>query len=413
MRKNTSRRFLSIALWAGAVGLWACQQDVALQGFDPNEGFDPDRRGRRENRTLASAFETTFRDSINTTGTRPFVSLGRFRGLEARVLLRFAPVPVGLEVIDAAILLRTNAVIGDKTQKTSFLATVHEITASWDDSTVTDENFQDAFDPMAIAAVEVRSVDRGADTSNVETVRIALDSLAVALVKDSTSLFRQNGVLLQAPNATFIKEFFSSNNDANIPQLQITVRSDTTDEDQSLFLDVVEDAFIVRELEPLPEGLLYLDNLFTNQVVLKFDFSDIPREAQINRADLRINLVDELSIIKSGGLRLENNGFALEMRRLLKEFDPNEAPELDNQLTVLGLVSTPENPVLLPGSQFAAVFRRYVQEWVNETTENHGMLVRAITPGFDVSRLVIRPTAQANKQGPALEIEFSVAPNFP
>lgn len=407
--------YLTVALTL-LILFFGCKNDLPLQGFDPEDGFDPRRRGQFTTEVLGTLEEVTFSDTVTVTGRSPFLALGEYKGVEARILMKFAPMPDSLDVLSAAILLRTNAIFHDRTNKTSFTATCHEALSEWADSTVTYDSFGDAFDPTPIASIEMLSVDRGSDTLNVETVRIELDSLVLEQVLfDSTSNFNRNGIVIKANGATFIKEFFSVNNEANRPQLELRVAGEDSGEVNRIFVEVQQDAFVARELNRLPSDLLYVDYLFTRHVVLKFDLSHIPRETLINRASMKINLNKAYSIIKSDGVANLNNGFALMIERLKAPFQPGADVEIDSsRVQVLTVVPEQPNPVVVPDGQFASAFRRFIQDWVDGSAENHGMIMRTFTSGFDVSRLAIQTSTPTDSTaGPILEIEYSVAPNYP
>ncbi|NIU23868.1 DNRLRE domain-containing protein, partial [candidate division KSB1 bacterium] len=153
--------------------------------------------------------EVTFRDTVTNTGSSPFLLLGAFRDIETRILLKFDSIPDTVEVIDATILLRTNAIVGETRDKTAFTATVHQVTSDWDESTVSFENFQDAFDPNPLASSEILSVDRepaSGEDLDVEIVSFDLAPEVIESLTDSTSMFNRFGVFIDfSSDSRFIK----------------------------------------------------------------------------------------------------------------------------------------------------------------------------------------------------------------
>ncbi|MFQ5636934.1 MAG: hypothetical protein ACE5IR_02935 [bacterium] len=397
------------------VGLSSCSGDLPVQGFNPDDGFDPDNKGSISNVVIGTMQEVAFSDTTTVTGRSPFLLLGAFQDIETRILMKFEDIPDSMIIRTATILLRTNALLGETNTKGRFTATVHNVMSDWGDSTVTDESFGDAYEASSIGSVEMLSVDRGVagiDSVDVETVRIELNEMGLDAIRDTTSLFRQHGVLIDFENSTFIKEFFSQNNQSRLPQLLLTVDGDSIASDR-VFVDVAEDAFIVKQLVGLPQGPLYVDNIFSHQFVIKFDLSNIPRESTINKAKLDFNVIPELSVLPGHTLS-STDGITVQINRLQETYNPANTIRIDSTFTpILAVVNPSDASLSLPRIEFTALFRLLFQQWVSQDVENHGFVMRTFTPGFNVSRVAFGSTVNGSESGPKLELDFTVAPTNP
>lgn len=402
---------VSWLIWGG------CSEDMPIQGFNPDEGFDPNNKGRIQSTVMATVEEVTFSDTVTVTGRSPFLLLGAFSDIETRILLKFDQIPDSVNVLGANILLRTNGLVSQSDNKSSFRASVHEVTAVWYDSTVTDESFQNAFDPNSIGGAEIISVDRGllaGDSLIIETVRIELGVQGVEFIGDSTSLFNRFGALIDFSNSSFIKEFFSENNSRYRPQLELTVAGDSTDT-KKVLIDVIEDAYLVSERIEPPAGPLYIDNIFSNQCVMKFDFSNIPRESTVNRAELQLNVLPEFSVLKGNNTFSQlNDGLTFQIQRLAAPFEAPNSFTIDSTFTpILANVNRSDASTTIPGQQFRGLFRQMIQQWVSQQVENHGFVVRTFTPGFDVSRVAFASSTSFPNDAPKLQIDFTTSPTIP
>ncbi len=54
-----------------------------------------------------------------------------------------------------------------------------------------------------------------------------------------------------------------------------------------------------------------------------------------------------------------------------------------------------------------------LQFWVTEDFENLGLLLRASTPGLDISRVAFHSLATDSTLAPRIEVDFSTAPGTP
>jgi hypothetical protein len=382
------------------ISLYGCSDDRPIQGFDL---ADPAERGEVINLTLSSIeLEETFRDTTAATGASAILSLGLFDNREARILLKYENIPDTLLIVGASIVLFTRNVIGESMQP--FTATIHQVTNDWEEFSVTDETFQNSFDANVLGTASI--FPTVGDTSAVdslaavEAVRIDFDNpqLVIDWV-DSTSMVDNYGVLINFSNSNFIKDFFSINNDANQPRLELYFLRNGSERDTT-FTVASADAFLVRSLTEPSVGPLYVDNVFSRQSIVKFDLSSIPRESTINKAILQLNVKRENSI-------LTNDGVAIQIIRLAEPFIAPNVFKTDSLFNpIVALVKESETFVSIP-------IRTMLQAWTSLAVENHGFLIKTGTPGRDVSRVSFFSSAVDPSLAPKITIDYTVAPEVP
>ncbi|NIR51026.1 DNRLRE domain-containing protein, partial [candidate division KSB1 bacterium] len=182
---------------------------------------------------------------------------------------------------------------------------------------------------------------------------------------------------------------------------------------KTISINANEDAYLPRKLAEPPHGPLYVDNVFSRQIVLKFDLSSIPRESTINQATLTLNVLGDLSIIKDNGVSQLTNGITIQLNRLAKPFEsPNDLKVDSLAASVSETITQSTTSIVIPNESFRDVFRRLIQAWVSERAENHGFVIRTLTPGFDISRVAFRSSDQS-EFAPKLELDFTTAPSNP
>lgn len=381
----------------------ACSNDMPIQGLDL---ANSDEIGIIDSTSITTlSLEEAINDTLNPTGSSPFLLLGESDNFSTQILLKFDNLPDSIEdVTHAAIILKTNALLGRKDTKRSFTASVHQITTAWEENKVTVENFQDAYDLTNLGTAEMLSVDReffNGDSVTFEKVRIELTSEAVEIVEswaDSTSGVENDGFLIDHENSDFIKEFFSKENVSHFPILEIGVvrngRSDT------LQINATEDAFLAKNDEILPDGPLYVDNIYSRQAILKFDFSQIPRESTVSRATLEMNVFNQNNVIT-------DEGFTLIINRLAKPFESLDSLSIESGVSAI-VSSVGKN-----ATQISIPIGGLIQSWVNQTEDNYGFIIRAGTPGRDISRVAFFSTAMDPEKAPKIVVDFTVAPSIP
>ena len=390
--------------------LTSCGSDKSIQGFNKDDGFDPNDKGVVGHTLITTLeIEETFSDTLVATGNAPLLLLGAFKNIETNILLKFENIPDTVTITNATISIRTRELLGDNRNKSSFMARIHAVREDWEEGKVTEDNFANSFDANAIASAEILSVAGTALDSNltrIETVRFSLNSEGVDLVKSWADTTSENfGFLVNfdPDQSLFIKEFYSKDALTQpLPTLDLEILDGT--EKDTLFIPVTADAYLFSSLIEPPAGRLYVDNVFSRQTVVKFDLSGIDSLATINRADLILTLDRDNSII---GV----DPFILQMITLDTPFESPESVELGTisvDPLVIPLITRDMTTVTIP-------IRRLIQLWVNNRIDNNGFLIRAaaVQLGMDVARLAFRSTAMDSAASARLQIDFTTSPKIP
>ena len=211
---NSLKMKLPPALCLLLVVVIGCREDNALQGFDLLTA--PNGQRAVDTTTVRVLVEATFQDTLTATGSSIFLDLGQIDNVQSRALLRFKAVPDSIDISKVTLILDTNTIIAQGQTKSRFLASVHRVTSDWEESTVTSEDFGDAFELAALGEAEIVStgaVVTGFDTLSTESIRFEFNQDGVDLVSDwaDTTLPDNFGILIDFEDAAFVKEFIAGN----------------------------------------------------------------------------------------------------------------------------------------------------------------------------------------------------------
>lgn len=393
---NSLKMKLPPALCLLLVVIIGCREDNALQGFDLLTA--PNGQRAVDTTTVRVLVEATFQDTLTATGSSIFLDLGQIDNVQSRALLRFKAVPDSIDISKVTLILDTNTIIAQGQTKSRFLASVHRVTSDWEESTVTSEDFGDAFELAALGEAEIVStgaVVTGFDTLSTESIRFEFNQDGVDLVSDwaDTTLPDNFGILIDFDDAEFVKEFIAGNSAFNQPRLEIVGLKSNGEQDTVLTV-VDEDAFLAREMSELPGGPLYIDNVFSWQTVLQFDLSEIPRESTINEAILEIDVDKSVTQVKS-------SGFSIRIDLLSAPYVPPTSFKIDSTFFPFAALVVPTTGTM------TTVLTSLVQFWVTGEIENNGIILRAVNPGSDVTRVALHSGQSNPGRGPRLKLKFS------
>ena len=360
---------------------------------------DPSQLGQRRQTTTVVGLDSTAGKVVNTFGTAN-LWLGKFDNLESRFLMRFAQLnlPDTVTLLAAKLKLHGNLVQG---RGADFDATLHQVTAAWDSIKVTwgSGNFPVGFNPSPMNTQRVSAV-KGDSTI------FTLDPTVVASWRTASG--REQGLLVQAPNATFMKAFGSHFSTPKQPVLElITLKKGNTKNDTTRFSPTVS-IFLFQRLSPLRQGPLYVGLGEQHVSTLFFDVSAIPSNATISRA-LMIFEVDTLnSVFYSNRLDLQ-----------LSYIGPFEVPSYSfNPLrfepfgSYLDTLRTAElDTVGAASQQVTFAIATAVQQWVSDAKNNHGVILFPISfLARDVARAAFYSRETAPARAPKLQIEYTLPP---
>jgi len=373
-----------------------CKSDRPIEGFDLV--LDPSIIGKIDTVSALSLFESSFLDTLVSTGASPFLGLGSFSNIESRILLRFSDIPDTVDITKAVLVMDTNTLFSDGRSKSEFKAVVRKINEPWDEGTVNDVNFNyDTTSFISQAIVKSRIADfSSADSSGIESIRFEFDAAGVALVQSwvSPTASDTHGVLIDYEDGGFIKEFFSRNGTITItrPRIELQVSKNGVIVDTLVSLPT-SDAFLVRKLAEPDEGPLYMDNLFSHQSFIKFALDSIPQFSTINRAELVLNL-DKASS------RLKDTSFSFLVASLSEFSSPNSA-EIDSLVPFISSNLYPST------TELRINLRGMLQLLTSQGRKSDGFLLRATSQGRDVSRAAFYSRATDKLLAPKIEVEYT------
>jgi len=357
----------------GIVFLIGCRDDKALNGYDLIS--DPTIIGNVDSTIILTAEYDTFQsDTISSTGLSTFLEIGQSDNIRTYSLLKFSAISDTAEIIDARLILNTNTLFSEGRSKSAFTATIHQVLTDWQEESVKYENLPQ-YDPTALSNTTIISSAASADMDSffVETVTFEFDNAGITLLQSWQDTLNNNfGFFINHENSNFIKEFFSDNSSINQPRLELEIENSNGRD--TVLVAATEGAFVVDKLSTLPNGPLYVDNLFTNETVLKFNFSEIPKETVVNNAMLKLNFNEDISTLKASGLRFR-------MFLLAEPYTDPESVKIDSTFSPIDDTVFPsENPTNVSVT-------RLLQFWLTEDIKPYGLLIRARTPGLDISKV--------------------------
>jgi hypothetical protein len=288
MKKNAVPLFGFLLF--GVLFFLACNNDTPLSGRQ--DLIDGGERGNILRSSITAAADSTAGKVVNTSASS-FLLVGAFKDIESRILLRFDPLPDSGTVVAAKLRLPAEEATG---QTGSFDATVHQATMPWKESEVIwgEKDFPVQFNPAMDTRQIVATV---ADTT--DTIAFNLNPQVVARWFSSLSQSSRdtNGVLLQAPSATFIKAFSSRVNSSRQPFLEVTTRTRVGSRDTTITArrPATAAVFVFKRKMPPPAQRLQVGAGESLQSVLAFDFKKIipdtiPKSATISRALLTLEV---------------------------------------------------------------------------------------------------------------------------
>jgi len=327
---------------------------------------------------------------IINNGLSPLLQLGAFNNTESKILIRFSSFPPGVTVRSASLILPTHHFLGDGPD---FEATAHRVTSDWQDTTVTNDNFNDAFDPLSVGSRMVAAVDS-------DSVVIALDNALISGWLGGT--ISNYGVLVQAPTATFAKQFHSRSSVLGQPILRLAYTNNNVDSTKDV--GAASDAFIFKVVLPPPVGPLYVTHGTDFNSLLKFDLTSFPPEATVNRAQLilTVDLANTYLTSDQMVLRLMNIG--------KNSIDPLTATK-DSTFQIDGIV--------VGDSTANVVFevRALVQSWLRAADDpnrlkNFGVVLDASSPDIDLQQLAIESKESNPVLAPKLKIDYTLPPRI-
>ena len=373
----------------------SCSEKTPTNAFD--DLADSTLVGTLKTLNLAKP-DTAFSGSIIvSSSSSPFLFLGSEDGKNVSVALRFFNLPESLVVTEAKLVWVADTIYtGTPTGTVS--ATVHEIKQDWELAKLRFEDTQNDFFEPAPAGnfdVPVQSVR--------DTFFVDIDpNLVNKWIGLQDSL--RNGILIRPQGAFFVQRFLSLNATTNQPKLQL-FHEDTT---RTSPIETIAsgDASIIEVVTPPASGSYYVGNGVEYKTLLKYDLSEIPKEATINRAQLVVNINSTHSYLSA------DDPFVIGVEAVLSELTDLDAG-VDSLILNSKIRLITNSVAVLPSTSTLTInLNDLVQSWTSGQQANYGMLLETRSTGRDLYRMAIYSGELEPERAPKLEIQYSVPPTY-
>lgn len=374
--------------------LLACNNDKTIPLS--SDFADPSQLGQRQQATQTIGIDSTANRIANSFGTI-YLWLGKYDNVETKVLLRFAKLslPDTVAVVASTLKFHGSLVQG---QGADFEATIHEVTSAWDSSTVTwqsDIFQQSLFNPTPMDRQQV-------NTNKGDSTTFTLDPAVVSSWRTTEGW--KKGVLLQAPNATFMKAFHSHYRTPLQPTLELVTLKRSSTKNDTTRLSPIASVFVFNRLNMLPQGPIYVGLGEQHQSTLFFDVSTIPTNATISRAFVTLEADTLNSAFYSNRIDLELARASIDFGLNPLQFDPSRLSS-----DSLSIVDIDSINATMPKITFSV--RSTVQLWVASPQSNFGLvLLPSSFTGRDVTRVAFYSRETDVARAPKLQIEYTLPP---
>jgi hypothetical protein len=334
------------------------------------------------------------------TGNSNYLHLGHIAGFHSAILLKFTSFPTLKDtfVLDSAVVTLTpNQVFRDSVIFHQGFVRLSWVTDEWSEGSVVLDSLPNW---GMYPSLEVPWSITPADSEELVL------SLSPAVVRswidgDTTN----QGLLLEMVNEPgFCRQYFASEATVSYrPTLDLyytwydsgeagwqEYQSDTT-------AYAIDDAFIVTDDIEIADDILMIGNGVSYRSLLWFNVTDsLPIfGVSIHRADLTLHIDPDHPLT----FRSVPSGLRQRLESLSWLEDPLH-PD------VSGLVS---QSVLLDTASFTIGLSGYVRDWIEEPSENFGVLIRSDNEGWDVAREVFYSRAAADTAvWPELRIVYTL-----
>lgn len=359
--------------------------------------------------------DSTTAGEIVNTSSAGFLLLGTKKNLESRILFRFDPLPDTGQVVEAKLRLPVDEAKGETG---SFTAAVYQATSPWSESKIIwekDKEFPVQFDP---APMDEQSITATV-SDTTDTVAFNLNPAVVASWQSAKGTNRDTmGVMIQAPSANFMKEFYSRASSQRQPFLELRHRVRISGRDSTVASRRLATAAVFvfkRSGAPLPDNRLYEGNGEKFQSVAVFTLSDIlpdtiPQNATVNRAKLILQTDVANSFFVDTDSRL-----TFSLYYALKKYGLDTLKTTADSLLVLQA-----NSIGASNTTIEFNVTSLVQSWVRtppqirQPPESYGYLyLLPEFPAISLARAAFYSHEAEVAQAPKINIEYTTPPKTP
>ena len=313
-----------------------------------------------------------------------YLEIGKYKGVESKIWMRFKDFPEDIEVTSAYLKLIPNYVYGE--DNAPFTAKVYEPIEMLTNELEYDLNYYpDEFGSFTVSN----------SYEEPDSVFIDPELINKWVQAGPDSSINKGMLLVFEEDASFLKEYFSLNTATidvdKIPKLYFTFIREGVIRD-SIFAPNGGDVFLIKGADPDTTSEIILSNFDIYRSILYFDVSEIPKSAIVNKAILHIENDPDLSNVKTFEEKIISTPL------LSADWD---AVEISTGTKKTGTFSR---------SGLEINIRNFVRDWVNGSMINNGLLLYSETEGTDARYFKFIKTQADTLFSPRLEIYYSVPP---
>lgn len=395
---NQNLKYVFPVLLSLGILILACQSSSNLPNSFDQRVAEENTIGQIKQLVVESQ-KTDFYGTEVITGASEYLILGKYEEITSWILFRYGfsglPVPDSSKIDSVQLWLYPSAARGDSTAQ--FQATAHlmgDLNYRWDELNMKWSTFAQDFEPTPLSEpVDVNSLEGDAIVFNFDIQQFTTpDSLL-----DSTII--ENGFCIRfdpTESVDLLKRFYSCDYATTSLRPTLRIISKYRGVVDTTYDYSAHDVFIVNStgLPADSSQFLYTGRGYAYHSLLDFDISEIPENATVNRARLKLVFAEETSIL---GMDPDIN------IRLYPVTDwPDRPEDVSIDSTTTGATSsTIEDTITVE-------LRGKVQEWTAQLDANYGVFIRALNEGDDVSRMVFYGPPADSLVRPKLIIDYTI-----
>ena len=331
------------------------------------------------------------------TGGGTFLYVGAGDNKSAATLVKFTNLPQSIQVNGAELELRSTSNMGIINGNVD--VTIHKVNDDWVDSTVTADTFGNAFDPAIMSTFSFTVAD-------TDTVVVPLDKTVIQGWIDGT--IENHGLYIQAPGAAYFKRINSRLANDNRPVLRLFHEKEGV-KDTTVFT-ASDDAFVFNLQQEPVQGPLYVGNGLEHRSILRFDFSTIPRYANINLAILTLQIDTLNSFLSKDAI------FTFSIDAITKAAgDPEgvtlndfEDPFNDSLATRRTSLFAFSYAVLDTSETITVDLTPLMQNWTWNKYSNNGLVVVSRQNNLDLYRTAFFSKETRPEKAPSVKVYYTV-----
>lgn len=311
-----------------------------------------------------------------------YLHVGQFENYSSSILMRFGRLPQRATVIEAAIGMSVHRTY--KEEGGQIEVTVHEILNDW-----SEENYQTIdVNPVPDTSFTVTELD------TLDEIITLSNTLVQKWLDDTTKAY---GVRIDFTGQGIMKEYYSVEGSFNtFLALKYRLNNDEKEETRYPRDDI---SLLQADVDPIP-GSYLVDNFSGWRTVLKFAVPDIPANATINMASLRLvskqapSLFNDFQLNTIGAYLIYNDPWT-----------GHEEPQIDDLFFQSGtLEDNTDNTVN------TIQINALVQQWTSNNTGNAGVVLRSLNEGVYIGRYFFHDITADSTFAPTLEIFYTNPP---